>query len=245
MFRCPGQDQRFWKPDDIFDIECPGCGTTIEFWKDEPRLKCPRCKCFVANPRLDLGCAKGCKYAGECLGTNLDTKNSDLCSRLIGEIREIFVDDRGRINHALKTLKYAESIQAVEGGEPLVVKAAAILHDISVSGSHPAETDSETHGEVEAVRLAEEILSKHGVNAETVKEICAIIAAHHCQKDIDRLEFRILSDAHKLADFQTTFSDVSKDTASARIAASFETPQGRNLANQLLVDLWNTGKSRQ
>ena len=69
MFKCPGQDQRFWKPDDIFDIECPGCGIAIEFWKDEPRLKCPRCKCFVANPRLDLGCAKWCTHAAQCLGT--------------------------------------------------------------------------------------------------------------------------------------------------------------------------------
>ena len=245
MFRCPGQDQRFWKPDDIFDIECPGCGTTIEFWKDEPRLKCPRCKCLVANPRLDLGCAKWCKHAAECLGASPDTENRDLCSRLIGEMREIFADDRSRISHALKTLKYAESIQVVEGGEPLVVKAAAILHDISVPGSHPAETNTETPGEIEAVRLAAEILNKHGVNAETAKEICAIITAHHCGKDTDRLEFRILSDAHKLADFQTTFSNVSKDTASARIDASFETPQGRKLANQLLVDLRNTGKSRQ
>ena len=245
MFRCPGQDQRFWKPDDIFDIECPGCGTAIEFWKDEPRLKCPRCKCLVANPRLDLGCAKWCKHAAECLGANPDTENRDLCSRLIGEMREIFVDDGGRISHALKTLKYAESIQASEGGEPLVVKAAAILHDIAVPGSHPAEMNIGTPGQVEVARLAAEILSKHGVNAETVEEICDIIAAHHCRKDTDRLEFRIFSDAHKLADFQATFSDVGKDTASARIAASFETTQGRKLANQLLDDLWNTEKTQQ
>ena len=58
-------------------------------------------------------------------------------------MREIFADDPGRISHALKTLKYAESIQVVEGGEPLVVKAAAILHDISAPGSHPAQTDAE------------------------------------------------------------------------------------------------------
>ena len=24
MFRCPGQDQRYWKPDDIFEVQCPG-----------------------------------------------------------------------------------------------------------------------------------------------------------------------------------------------------------------------------
>jgi hypothetical protein len=236
MFRCPGQDQRFWKPDDIFDIECPGCGTVIEFWKDEPRLKCPRCKCFIANPRLDLGCAKWCTHAPQCMGTSPDKEHGDLCSRLIGEMREIFADDGGRINHALKTLKYAESIQIVEGGEPLVVKAAAILHDISVPGSHPAQTDAEP-SRIEAVRLAEGILNKQGVNTEMTREICDIITAHHCGKGADCLEFRILSDAHKLADFQTIFTSVGKNTASARIDASFETPQGRKLANQLLADL--------
>ena len=25
-FHCPGQDQRYWKPEDIFDVLCPRCG---------------------------------------------------------------------------------------------------------------------------------------------------------------------------------------------------------------------------
>lgn len=67
--RCPGQDQRFWKPEDIFDIQCPFCGTEIEFWKDEPLRPCSSCGKEIRNPRLDLGCAKWCQYAEECLGT--------------------------------------------------------------------------------------------------------------------------------------------------------------------------------
>jgi hypothetical protein len=67
MLRCPGQDQRFWKPGDIFEVECPGCGRTIEFFKDEPKLKCRNCGQMVINPKLDLGCAQWCKYAEQCL----------------------------------------------------------------------------------------------------------------------------------------------------------------------------------
>ena len=100
-------------------------------------------------------------------------------------------------------------------------------------------------GRIEAVRLAEGILNKHGVNAELTKEICDLITAHHCGKGTDRLEFKILSDAHKLADFQIVFPDAGKDVASVHIDASFVTPQGRNLANQLLIDLLNAGESRQ
>ncbi|GAG02523.1 unnamed protein product [marine sediment metagenome] len=67
MVRCPGQDGRFWKPDDIFEVRCPGCGVSVEFFKDEPKLKCSKCKHIVVNPKIDLGCAKWCKYAEQCL----------------------------------------------------------------------------------------------------------------------------------------------------------------------------------
>ena len=30
MVRCPGQDLRFWKLGDIFDVPCPHCGTAVE-----------------------------------------------------------------------------------------------------------------------------------------------------------------------------------------------------------------------
>lgn len=67
MFKCPGQDQRFWKPEDIFEAKCPNCGASMEFWKDDPKLKCRKCNRVITNPKLDLGCAKWCKYADKCL----------------------------------------------------------------------------------------------------------------------------------------------------------------------------------
>ena len=68
MVRCPGQDQRFWKPEDIFEAKCPGCSEPIEFFKDEPKLKCRKCGQLVLNPKIDLGCAEWCQYAEQCLG---------------------------------------------------------------------------------------------------------------------------------------------------------------------------------
>jgi hypothetical protein len=66
--RCPGQDQRYWKPEDIFFAPCPACGTQIEFWKDEPVRICPKCQREARNPRFDLGCAQHCKHGQDCLG---------------------------------------------------------------------------------------------------------------------------------------------------------------------------------
>lgn len=66
--RCPGQDQRYWKPGDIFELICPGCGTSIEFWKDDALLACPHCQAMVRNPKIENGCAQWCQSAKECLG---------------------------------------------------------------------------------------------------------------------------------------------------------------------------------
>lgn len=65
--RCPGQDMRYWKPEDIFDVPCPFCGTLIEFWKDEPALHCPSCERRVPNPKTETGCAQWCEHAHLCL----------------------------------------------------------------------------------------------------------------------------------------------------------------------------------
>jgi len=67
--QCPGQDKRFWKPEDIFENPCPRCGRPIEFWKDDPRRRCTHCGTVAANPRFDTGCAKWCRFARECLGS--------------------------------------------------------------------------------------------------------------------------------------------------------------------------------
>ncbi len=65
--QCPGQSLQQWKPEDIFDLPCPVCGTEIEFWKDDVTRTCSLCEQVIPNPRLDLGCAQWCRYAKECL----------------------------------------------------------------------------------------------------------------------------------------------------------------------------------
>jgi len=64
--RCPGQDTRYWKPEDIFFGKCPFCGAEIEFWKDEPVRPCPGCGREVSNPKIDAGCGKWCSHSDEC-----------------------------------------------------------------------------------------------------------------------------------------------------------------------------------
>jgi hypothetical protein len=65
-FRCPGQDTRFWKPEDVVEHACPHCGAGVEFWKDDVARRCPKCGKKVRNPCFSAGCAEWCKYADKC-----------------------------------------------------------------------------------------------------------------------------------------------------------------------------------
>ena len=71
--------------------------------------------------------------------TELDN-NDPRVDRLIAEMKNVFGEDRRRIDHALAVLGFAQTILAAEGGDPLIVKAAAILHDIGIQASRAKNT---------------------------------------------------------------------------------------------------------
>jgi hypothetical protein len=237
MFRCPGQDQRFWKPEDIFEVQCTGCGGAIEFFKDEPKLKCRKCGQMVVNPKIDLGCAEWCQYAEQCLGVDVVKNLKIMRDKLIGRMKNVFGEDQKRIEHALAVLDYAEQIQNVEGGDPLIVRAAAILHDI---GIHEAErkygSSAGKYQEIEGPPIAEEILKRFDISAEAVEHICRIIANHHSAKEIDTTEFRIVWDADWLVNIPADFPSARKEKLQGIIDKTFKTKEGHRIAVQTLLN---------
>ena len=68
MLKCPGQDTRYWKPDDVFDVPCPACGIQVEFFRTDTMRQCSNCHYRFRNPRLALGCAQWCPHAALCWG---------------------------------------------------------------------------------------------------------------------------------------------------------------------------------
>jgi hypothetical protein len=228
MAKCPGQDQRFWKPKDIFEISCPHCSRTVEFWKDDPQVKCSGCKKMITNPKLDISCAKWCKYAKECLGVSSANSDNVLCNTLVEDMKKICVNDQQRIDHAAKALHFAEQIQPHEGGDPLIVKAAAILRDADMRTN-----SDESHEPV----MARDVLEKHGIDAKVVEQIALIIAALQDEKEIDSVEFRIVFDAELLAKSENGFGGKSKEEIDEAIDKTFKTNQGKLIAklNKSLV----------
>jgi putative nucleotidyltransferase with HDIG domain len=231
MVRCPGQDQRFWKPEDIFEVKCPGCGGFVEFFKDEPKLKCRKCGQSVTNPKIDLGCAEWCQYAEQCLGVSAGGELNIIADKLKDEMEKTFEGDQKRIEHTLSVLNYAEQIQAAEGGDPLVVKAAAILHDIGIAEAERKYGSSAgKYQELIGPSIAAEILERHNVPEEAIEHICKIIASHHSAKDIDTTEFRIVWDADWLVNIPADFANASTEKLQEIIDKTFKTCKGRQIA---------------
>ena len=159
-----------------------------------------------------------------------------MSDNLIREMKNIFGDDRKRINHALAVLNYARQIQTVEGGNRLIVEAAAILHDI---GIHEAErkysSSAGNYQEIEGPPIARKILSKSAISDTMIEHICKIIANHHSAKDIDTQEFRIIWDADWLVNIPEEFANIDEDKLKHLITKIFKTNTGRQIAIEALL----------
>jgi endogenous inhibitor of DNA gyrase (YacG/DUF329 family) len=234
MVRCPGQDQRFWKPKDIFEVPCPGCGRAVEFFRDEPTVKCRGCGRLVVNSRLDLGCAQWCQHAEQCLGVATIRNIQTIRDKLVARMKDVFGPDEKRINHALRVLDYAEQINAAEGGDPLVIKAAAILHDIGIKeAERKYGSVAGKYQEIEGPPIAEPILRECDLDPARIEHICRIIANHHSARDIDTPEFWVLWDADWLVNLQEDFANGDAQQRKEMIDKVLRTGKGRQLALEL------------
>ena len=241
--QCPGQDTRYWKPDDIFEIPCQACSTPVEFFKTDVRRRCPQCGKRIQNPKISLGCARWCSYAKECLGFDpasmelADSAELSLTDRLVEAVKGEFGDDQPRITHALLVLDRAQELLRREEGDPRVVLAAALLHDIGIPeaerrhGSAAAE-----HQETEGPPIARRIMEEVGMDEDTIEHVCRIVSSHHSAGDIDTQEFRIVWDADRLMEVPEEFLRYDRERLQGIIDRVFRTENGRLKAYKTLVE---------
>ena len=240
---CPGQDMRFWRQDDIFEVHCAKCGHAVEFFKDDARRSCPHCGAVIANPKLSIGCAQWCAQAEQCLGFDPNTVDdadrqeaASLCDRIVAAVKEEFGDDHKRIEHALRVLDYAQQLLQHEPADPRVVVAAALLHDI---GIHEAERKHGSAGprfqELEGPAVARRILEREKLDEPTIEHVCRIVGAHHSARNIDTPEFRIVWDADWLVNIPDEHPDADTDVLTRIVEKVFRTQAGERKARELFL----------
>lgn len=241
--KCPGQDTRHWKPGDIFQVECPNCGRTVEFFKDEPTRRCKGCRHKVVNPQMDFGCAAHCKYAEQCLGElppELLAKRDDLLKdRVAIEMKRYFRDDFKRIGHATRVARYAEEIEKEEKGDPAVVLSAAYLHDIGIKEAEAEHQSIEPEYQYKyGPPVAREILARLDGKEDLIEEVCDIIGHHHHPRPDETINFKIVYDADLIVNLEEAkeATAMAPENLATRIEKFFLTKRGREIARSVLLN---------
>ncbi len=238
--KCPGQDTQYWKPGAIFDVKCPECGQTVEFFKDDTTRKCGKCGHHFVNPDMDFGCASYCQYAEHCLGTlppELMAQKEDLLKdRVAIEMKKYFRTDFKRIGHATKVARHAERIGRQERGNLAVILCAAYLHDI---GIHEAEkkhgSTAPKYQELEGPPIARSILEKLGAKEELIDAVCDIVGRHHHPGKNDSAEFKSVFDADRITNLDERHKNkpFNKERLAGVIEKSMLTDSGKKEAEKI------------
>ena len=130
--KCPGQDTQYWQADAIFDVKCPECGKTVEFFKDDTMRKCNHCGHRFMNPQMDFGCAAYCQFADQCIGDlppELIAQKDDLFKdRIAVAVKRHLKTDFARIGRASRVAGHADKIGRKAAANMAVVLSAAYLH---------------------------------------------------------------------------------------------------------------------
>ena len=225
--KCPGQDMRYWKPGDIFEADCPKCGVTVEFYKDDTTRKCPGCGNRFANPEMDFGCAAYCKFAEQCLGTlpkEFVSQQADLLKdRVAVEMKRFFKSNFKAIGRATRVARHAEALGRKEGGDLSVILSAAYLHDIGAD--YPEEARSKESG-----RIARGIMEGLEAPPPLTEEVVGIIETLGTPPEEATPNFKVIADAIRLEEMERHLKD-APDQAPPKVALL--TPAGEAAAREL------------
>jgi len=240
--KCPGQDTRYWKPEDIFEVKCPRCGNEVEFFKDDTTRTCKKCGNRFLNPSMDFGCASYCQYAEQCIGNlppELIAQKEDLLRNQVAiEVKRYLKGDFKRIGHATRVARYAERIGKEGRGNLAVILTASYLHDIGIKEAEQKHNSTAVrYQEEEGPPVARGILSRVGAAEELIEEVCDIIGHHHHPRAEKTVNFKVVYDADTLVNLEEKQKDspIEAEKLARIIERSFMTESGRNLARSVLL----------
>jgi len=196
--KCPGQDQRYWTPDAIFDVRCPYCGRAIEFWKDEPSRVCRGCAREVRNPRIDLACAEWCAEAEACLGHSVDGAGvaEPVVERLMALLERRLADQPEKLVQARQVCAQVDTLLQSQTAEPNIAKPAALLVGVALIDEAAVDEDA-PRGESELLDsdFLREILAGAGIAEQEAEKIEELVLSVFSTQPRDSAELRLVQEA--------------------------------------------------
>ena len=214
----------------------------MEFFKDDPTRKCPKCGHRFLNPSLDFGCASYCQYAEQCIGNIppelLAQKEDLLKDRVAIEMKRYFKQDFKRVGHAIRAARHAEQIGREERGNLAVILSATYLLDIGIKEAEKKDPESfSRHHEEEGVPIARDILTRLKAKDDLINEVCDIIGHHHHPGPEENTNFKSVYDADMIVNLEENEkkSPIEPEELKKIIDESFITESGRNLAKKVLL----------
>lgn len=218
--KCPGQDMKHWKADAIFEVDCPKCGSLVEFYKDDTSRTCHKCVHRFVNPKLDFGCASYCQFAEQCLGTLPEDFTGALVDllkdKVAVEVKRYYHTDFKAIRIATSGARHAEAIGKGEGGNLPVILCSTYLYGIENE-------------------IAKTILLKVGATPEMSELIQNIISSSSSDETTKKsLEAKIVSDALMISNIQDMIkSGGHQEDDLQQMVEQLETETARTLANTI------------
>lgn len=237
--KCPGQDMQYWKEGAIFEVACPQCGKTVEFYKDDTSRICQSCGKRFVNPQKDFGCASYCQYAEQCLGTLpeefVGQQDNLLKDKIAVEVKRLYKADFKKIGHATRVARHAESIGKIEGGNLAVILCAAYLLDIGhVALAHNQQAVTPENLRRESAKTAVTLLTQLKAKEVIQHNVCAIMEE---QSGIDQtIEFKVLTDAVLITGLEEGHKEnrLSQSAIEDVISTRVATAGGRKIAAEIL-----------
>lgn len=160
-------------------------------------------------------------------------------NRITEQMKSVFGENPGMIEHTMKVYGYARDIQHVEGGDAFTIAAAALLHDIGIPKAKQVHGSSAgPYQEMEGPPIARQILTDLGVEPEKIDPICRIIANHHSANDKDTIgtiEFQTVWDADWMVNFPARHRNIPDKERQRIIEETFRTLHGRHIARNLFL----------
>jgi hypothetical protein len=225
--RCPGQDWGYWSGEVAFEVPCPKCDAPVEFFRDETSARCSKCGHRFPNPRLSFDCGKWCSFADQCLGRvpevqpATDPGEGALAGLLIRAVKAALGTDQARITRALMVFHQARELLAVEGGDPRVVLAAALLLEFG-------------RGQSDGPAKARQTLEDVGLDRDTADCVWHIIDSQRAGKQPDTIEAKIVADAELLASLAAEHTATDLDRLREKAEDGLKTESARQRARRLL-----------